>query len=283
MENSKLTSASFLEILFDGRNKAYGAYLLRLNYEHRLTVALAMMIGAALVFCAIMLLIPHKITNDQPLLQVTPVRIEPYKAPPKKEKKLPVYKQQSPAPTPKQAMKKLTIPNITPDKEVRTAELPPKQTDRIRVGPVTQTGLNTTGELVVPPEMKGVGTDDGNDVMPGGHQASDYEGIFKSVQVEARFPGGPEAWRNYLERNLRRSIPMDHGAAAGRYTVVVSFIVSAEGQTSSIQVEQAPHPDYGIADEAIRVIQRSGRWNPAIQNGHAVTYREKQKIIFVVE
>lgn len=280
MENSKLSHASFLEILFDGRNKAYGAYLLRLNYEHRLKVAMVIVIFGVLAFCALMLLAPSASSIDHSFLQITPVRIEPYKVPEKK--KMPVYQQKAPAPSPKQAMKKLTVPHITPDKEVMPAELPPKQADKVRVGPVTRTGLHSTGALAVPPEMKGVGTGSGRGNLPGGHKEPDYESIFTNVEVEASFPGGATAWKNYLERNLRRNIATDNGAQAGRYTVIVSFIVATDGKTSSIQVEQAPSPDYGIKDEAIRVIERSGRWNPAIQNGRAVAYREKQKITFVV-
>lgn len=49
--------------------------------------------------------------------------------------------------------------------------------------------------------------------------------VFEKVEVEAEFPGGVQAWRGFLERNLNAQVPADKGAPAGSYTVVVRFIV----------------------------------------------------------
>ncbi|HTN37964.1 MAG TPA: energy transducer TonB, partial [Arachidicoccus sp.] len=181
---------------------------------------------------------------------------------------------------PKIEMKQFTVPKIVKDELVKPEEKPPKQNEKITVGPVTQHGLKMDGALAAPPEVKGIG---GTGKGPGsGSGDGDYNKEFTSVQVEAKYPGGQPAWKKYLERNLRQQTPVDNGAPPGQYAVVVSFLVSKDGSTSEVKAVSAPDPDYGTAAEAVRVIERSGKWNPAIQNGRQVIYREKQKIIFQV-
>lgn len=108
----------------------------------------------------------------------------------------------------------------------------------------------------------------------------DYSKLFYTVQQEARFPGGLTVWADYLQRNLRSQVPTDNGAPVGSYTVIVSFLVDKEGNISEVKAEN--DPGYGTAAEAVRAIQHSKTWLPAMQNGHAVLYRQKQTIIFVV-
>lgn len=101
------------------------------------------------------------------------------------------------------------------------------------------------------------------------------------MQIEAQFLGGIAAWRKYLERNLNQDIAAQNGAPPADYSVVVSFIVDREGNISDVRAEN--DPGYGTRAEAIRVIQKSPRWTPAVQNGRHVIYRQKQKITFRVE
>lgn len=279
METHKILKASTLEILFDGRNKDYGAYQLRMHYIDRMRMAVGIMAGLVLVFTGTFFLARGHEKAVQPLFKVDRVHLEAYKKPKTPEKVIPVINR--PAPAPKLEMHKLAIPKITPDHLVTPAEIPPKQTDRIKVGPVTQHGIQGDGLLASPPEMKGVGTGTGLNAGTGGGE--DYTKEFFHVETEATYPGGKDAWKKYLERNLRQQTPIDNGAVSGLYAVVVSFLVARDGSTSEIKVVQSSDPDYGTAAEAVRVIERSGKWNPAIQNGRAVTYREKQRIVFQVE
>lgn len=110
--------------------------------------------------------------------------------------------------------------------------------------------------------------------------SEDYYKEFTSVQVEAKFPGGQDAWLKYLERNLNAQTPSDHRAPAGNYTVTVSFLVDEEGNVSDVHALN--DPGYGTAEEAVRVIKNGPKWVPAIQNGKNVNYRQKQNITFQV-
>jgi protein TonB len=112
------------------------------------------------------------------------------------------------------------------------------------------------------------------------HQDTPEETQFTSVQIPAEFPGGTEGWSRYLQRNLNQDIPLQEGAPAGKYSVVVSFTVSAGGSISEVVAEN--DPGFGTALEAIRVVKKGPLWNPANQNGRPVPCKHKQVITFVV-
>lgn len=100
--------------------------------------------------------------------------------------------------------------------------------------------------------------------------------IFTKVERDATFPGGPEAWKKFLHANLR--FPEKNNAPAGTYTAIVQFIVDRDGVISDIKLIADPGYDFG--SEAKRVIQLSGKWNPAVQNKRIVKAYRKQPITF---
>lgn len=115
------------------------------------------------------------------------------------------------------------------------------------------------------------------------HYQKDTSGrnaVFSKVDVEASFKGGLEAWVRFVQKNLNAEVPVRNGAPAGQYTVVVQFIVDAEGQISDIKA--LTRHSYGMEEEVGRVIRLSPLWEPAQQNGHTVKAYRKQPITFVV-
>lgn len=99
--------------------------------------------------------------------------------------------------------------------------------------------------------------------------------------VDASFPGGTEAWRRFLERNLDGDVPIRNGARSGQATAVVQFVVSTDGSISDIKA--LTNHGFGIEEEAIRVIKRSGKWIPATQYGRPVKAYRKQPITFSIQ
>ncbi|HEY0297695.1 MAG TPA: energy transducer TonB, partial [Arachidicoccus sp.] len=279
MEAAKILQANVLDIVFENRNKAYGAYSLRKNYRRQLLFS----IGITFIITAIFLLVVlHHGKNIAPakMYHFTDVHITALaKEKPVEKKKINIPKLKKSAEPPKIKMAQLTKPVVSPDKEVTVA--PPKQDDKLIIGAVTQNGKSTTGLMAAPPEVKGIG-DKGKGLGHSPGNGGD-DVTFAYVQVEATFPGGEEAWKKFLQTNLRENVPLDNNAPPGQYAVIVSFLVSKDGSVSEVKVTDTSNPDYGTAAEAVRVIQRSGKWNPAIQNGRPVTYRQKQRIIFQVQ
>lgn len=105
--------------------------------------------------------------------------------------------------------------------------------------------------------------------------------IFSKVEIEAAYPGGMDAWRKYLERNLNAEVPIFSKAPAGVYTVIIQFIVNLDGSVSDTKA--LTQHGYGMEREAIRAIVNGGKWLPAIQNGRQVNSYKKQPITFVVD
>jgi len=103
---------------------------------------------------------------------------------------------------------------------------------------------------------------------------------YKLLEKPASFPGGKAAWLKYLERNLNVDLPVKKGGPPGTYTVIVQFMISAEGVLSNIKALN--NPGYGTAAEAVRVIAKGPKWEPALQNGKKVASIVKQSITFVI-
>lgn len=104
--------------------------------------------------------------------------------------------------------------------------------------------------------------------------------VFEKAETDAKFPGGQEGWRNFLQKNLDASIPIKNGAPAGTYEVIVQFIVHTDGYLSDIK--SLTHKGYGMEDGVVQLIKNGPKWVPAEQNGHAVASIKKQTVSFVV-
>lgn len=108
-----------------------------------------------------------------------------------------------------------------------------------------------------------------------------FDLVFTKAEVNPQFPGGEEAWRKYLVKNLKASIPVDEGWKAGKYTVIVKFIVHADGTLSHVSTEN--YKGTRTALHCIDIIKNGPKWLPAIQNGRNVNAYKKQPITFVIE
>lgn len=272
MEANKILNSDYLDILFEGRNKEYGAYDLRKTYNRRITIAIATMIAVCLILFLANVLASRKTEEKQGPIVIQDVNLENVQ-----QKKEPPPPPPPPPPKvepPKIEIKQFTPPKIVKDEEVK--EPPPKQEEleKTTIGTINQEGVQT--DVVAPPvEEKGTG------VVEAPKVTEDYDKEFKTVQIQAKFPGGPDAWAKYLQRNLQSDVPTENGAPPGAYTVVVSFLVDKDGNISEVKAEN--DPGYGTAAEAVRVISRGPKWIPAVQNGRNVIYRQKQAITFKVE
>ncbi len=83
-----------------------------------------------------------------------------------------------------------------------------------------------------------------------------------------------------MSKDLNVDLRVKNGAPAGSYTVVLNFVVQSNGEVTN--VETINNPGYGIAAEAIRMIEKGPKWISAKQNGKKVNYLVKQTIVFNV-
>lgn len=272
MDANKILSADFLDIIFDGRNKEYGAYELRKAYNKRLATALVITGSVLLLFFlgSVLASVLGKNNNDK-LEVVNDVVLEEIKAPEKKPEVVPPPPPKTPPP-PKVEMAKFTPPKIVPDKEVKEDEKPPEveKVEEAKIGVVNQEGVKDEG-VVAPPVEKGTG-----EVVAPKVDTEDYDKTFTKVEVPAEFPGGLDGWRRYLERNLQYPDAAQENNTSG--VVKVQMVVDKDGGISEVQALNDPGD--GLADEAVRIIKKGPRWKPAEQNGRKVTYRFVQTVTF---
>ena len=272
MEINKILSADVLDIIFEGRNKDYGAYELRKTYNGRLTKALiGTAVVCALVFAAYFLGGALGGGKDKKAMVVQDVQLEDIKEEKKNEPPPPPPPKVEP---PKVEMAKFTPPKIVKDEEVKEEEKPPEveKLEDTKIGTVNQEGIKDEG-ITAPPVSDGKGV-----VEAPKKDEEDYDKTFTKVEIESDYPGGAAAWQRYLGKNLHYPDEAVNNEIQG--TVVVQFIVDKEGVVSDVQAVSGPDE---LKDEAVRVIRKSGKWTPAIQNGRQVKSYKKQPIIFKLE
>jgi protein TonB len=156
------------------------------------------------------------------------------------------------------------------DNEVKEDEKPPEMSklEETRIGTMNQEGMKDN-DIVAPPVDDG---DRGVVVAPQ-KEEEDWNKTWTKVEIPSEYPGGLAAWQRFLNRNLRPNDELEG-------TVEVQFIVDKDGNVSEVQALTGPEE---LRREAERVIKKSGKWTPAIQNGHQVKSLKKQPIIFRLE
>lgn len=271
MEANKILTADILDLVFEGRNKEYGAYNLRKTYNKRITRAL--IITASVAFLAIggSLLasnIKGKKDGKVKLSEITLAEVK------QEEKK--IIPPPPPPPKvepPKVEMKQFTPPIIKKDEEVEKPPPPQEELKDAKIDVVNQEGIKDDN-IATP-----VVIDEGKQIVEE-KKPDDENKIFDKVEIEAKFPGGDGKWRQYLERNCNAQVATDAGAPEGTYTTVVQFVVDKEGNISD--VKSMTNHGYGMEEEAVRVIKKGPNWTPAVQNGRQVKAYRKQPITFQV-
>jgi protein TonB len=272
MESKKILSADLLDILFENRNKEYGAYHLRKTYSNRIRKSL-FITGSFLVLALLSSFVANKIEEDKERIKKTemtlteitpeePEQIEPPPLPP-------------PVEPPRVEMIQFTPPVITKDDQVLEDEKPPEQTelDDVKIDIQNQEGVKDDAPLVSD-------IDNGKGVIET-QKKDDEPDFFEKIEIEASYPGGPAAWKKFLEKNLNQETPTENGAPDGVYKVLVRFIVNKEGDVSDITA--MTKLGYGLEEEAMRVIKKSNKWVPGNQNGKAAGSYHIQAITFVVQ
>lgn len=267
-----------LEILFEGRNKAYGAYLLRRTYDKRLSRALLIGILVAALFFGLPLLYAN-LTSDgkdkADLLELNQVELP---KPKEIEKPKPVVPPPPPKKVepPKVETKKFVPPKIKKDEEVKKEEeiIEQKDLKDVQVADKTQEGIKSEANIPVDP---GLG-DEGKKEVIVQEKIVEPE-IFTVVEQMPTFPGGDAEMIKYLAKNIKYpAIARDNGIEG---TVVLEFIVDENGKISEIKERKGLGG--GCTQEAIRVVNTMPEWKPGKQNGRPVKVRFNLPIRFRLE
>lgn len=254
-------SPSLDEIVFEHRNKAYGAYDLRTAYPKILTRSF--LLGTAFfLLLALSPLIYLKIQQmtaeetvevDANLVNI--IEDQPIIEQPKEE-------EPPPPPPPKEEEKQEVIQNVVPEpKKAPKIETPPPPISKTLD---TQTGLQNqegvkTPTYTPPPPPPSTGKGVVAEVKVNTNE------VYDSVDQSAEYPGGLNGVRKYISDNVDSS-GME---GEGQLTVKLRFIVERDGTVSDVKAtSKSGNSDFD--SEAIRVVKKLKKWTPAKKNGENV-------------
>ncbi len=271
LTGQQILSASLNDIVFQDRNRSYGAYLLRREYGHHMRMAIGTMIGLCLAGFLFYFLGPFSKMEKGSTVIFGGPDVELILPPPPD---IPMPPPPPPPPAVQQAIRtEIFTPPVIVNEEVSPEDMPPEQD----VLETAQIGLQKTegmdiGNVVAPPvETKGVA----EVVAPKSVEDVNTK-VWTKVEIPAEFPGGQSEWIRYLQKNLRfPDAAIDNGTQG---VVRVQFVVDREGNISDVQAMNDPGD--GLAEEAVRIIKKGPKWKPAEQNGNKVIYRHIQAVTF---
>lgn len=260
MDNAQLASASLNDIVFEGRNKNYGAFELRRIYGRNVTRAL--IIGAALL--ALLVFIPAiaKMMEDKKPKEVLNLKENVLMdAPPLDETKPPPPPpppEAPPPPPPKLTTVKFTPPVVKKDEEVKKEEVPDQEELKDKtVATVTVKGNTDAPDLS---DLSG----EGNKVVEEVVETK----VYTYVEQMPALPGGGGmgAIVSAIQKNVRYPAVDLRNQVEGR--VFASFTVDENGDISDVKIVKGLSST--IDAETIRSIKALPKFIPGKQNGRSV-------------
>ncbi|RFS17073.1 energy transducer TonB [Emticicia sp. C21] len=265
------TPVTLDEILFEHRNKDYGAYELRTTYKS--TVNRAMWIGitafSALFITSYIFAHQKEKVEKVTIFELNPGLIKPDELPPVEP---------LPEPEPPKEIVEVKTEKFMEPKVVETTEMeevPPTQAELEvaaisnvdKEGPETSDIITEVPPTVAPPaEVKVAEVEESNEA-------------FIHVEVQPTFAGGVSELYKFLNKTLKYPSAAQRNNVGGK--VFMSFIVEKDGSITDIQV--AKGVGFGLDEEATRAVKLMPNWNPGKQNGRNVRVRFTLPVTFKLE
>ena len=272
MKPENILKSSILDIVFENRNKEYGAYELRKQYDRRM---LKSILFTSLVVAVFALSQSFKVpvkkgkvfVENLPAIKLVDVTI------PKEDVQ----------PKPKQVIKKIqkqnageaayVKPEIVPDHLANNPLSEVSKLDSSLIGFKEIPGEPITTEVGITKEQPQAGDVNGK-VEP--VVEAENSGPLVVAEYMPEFPGGKAALIEFLQKNLRQPNDFEEGE---KVTVIASFIVNENGHITSVKITQKGRSD--LDGEVVRVINKMPRWKPGSQNGRSVAVYYKVPVTFV--
>lgn len=274
MAKIDLISRDWTEMVFEGRNKEYGAYRLRKNAGKRNLYSLITIFIAALAIWGGISLVKFVESRTKTVAQTSVAELSALNQPKKKaevkqQQKVKLEQPEKVVERVKSSVK-FTAPVIKNDDEV-------KPEDELK----TQDELMSTKTAIGALDVKG--NDDANgevlkikEAVAQPEPKPEVEKVFDVVEQMPSFPGGPSALMEWLSNNVKYPVVAQENGVQGR--VVVSFVVERDGSITDVKVVRGVDPS--LDKEASRVVRAMPRWIPGKQNGSAVRVKYNVPVAF---
>lgn len=274
MSKIDLISNEWTDLVFEGRNQAYGAYKLRKGTAKRNVWALLIVgLAAALLYLGLQLQkmaeANKKVENTQ-AVELAKLNTEKKEA--KVEKKEIIKQEPEKVVEQVKSSVKFTAPIIKKDSEVKEEDeikLDEVQKSDKAVGAFTVEGNDEVGGAVLKAK------EDIAAPEPPKHVVEETK-IFTVVEQMPMYPGGNAALMGYLRDNIKYPTVAAENGVQGR--VVVGFVVERDGSITDVNILRGVDPS--LDREAMRVVKSMPRWNPGKQNGSAVRVKYQVPVSF---
>lgn len=276
-KNVKLNSKEWINIVFEGRNKEYGAYKLR-ETSSRGHIAGALIVTLLTVLLAFLPTILEAVTPDKnlddhlgnidALVELTEIDDE------EESIQDEILREEVAAPPPPlKTTIQFTPPAIVDDDEI-------SDEDEM----MTQEQLQETRVQISVATVDGVDDPDARDIADVLREerkqiVQEKEEIYMFVEEMPKFPGGEAELRSYIGQNLRYPTIAAENGIQGRVTI--QFVVGTDGSVGDIKVLAGV--DRSLNEEAVRVISTLPKWVPGRQNGVPVKVYFTVPVVFQLE
>lgn len=277
MEEVTTASLTLDDIVFENRNRAYGAYDLRASYESHLMRALVL----APLLLITLIIMPVMINQLTKLLLPEELLIDVARGLPPPQTILDkddfvILLEKPSTPPPNTNTKKYVPFKAVPDDELnKTEELTTAaMLEDAVAGPVTLEGTGTD----LPP-AEAVFTGESGTGLSSEVTAEPENKIFIAVEQMPEFPGGQAAMMRFISKHLHYPRSAADKGIGG--VVYVGFVIDPQGKVT--QVEVLKGIDQALDEEAVRVISKLPDWKPGRQSGRNVSVRYSFPIRYSVE
>ncbi|MDR3651922.1 MAG: TonB family protein [Paludibacter sp.] len=250
MAKIDLTSLEWRELIFQGKNKEYGAYKMRSESDKRHNRAMIIVAVVAVVGFSL----PRLIEMVKPKYKEVNVDVTELSRLKPAEVKNDVKKIEKIAPPPElKSSIKFTAPVIKKDEEVKDENQLKSQED-----------LNKTTTAISIADVKGKdnGKIDIADVKQAVTQEVE-EKVYTVIEQMPQFPGGEQELLNYINKNIKYPVIAQENGIQGK--VILRFVVSKTGMVDRVEVIRSLDP--ACDKEAVRVVKSLPKFIPGKQNG----------------
>ena len=274
MSKIDLISNEWTDLVFEGRNHAYGAYKLRKGTSKRNIWSLIIVaVAAVLLFLGLQL---QKMAEANKTVENTQAvelaKLQDKKKEAKVEKKEVVKQEPEKVVEQVKSSVKFTAPVIKKDSEVKEEDeikLDEVQKSDKAVGSFNVEGNDEVGGAVLKAKEEIAAPE------PPKHVVEETK-IFTVVEQMPMFPGGDGALMSYLSQNIHYPTIAAENGVQGR--VVVGFVVERDGSITDVNILRGVDPS--LDKEAMRVVKSMPKWTPGKQNGSAVRVKYQVPVSF---
>ena len=280
MAQIDLTKNGWCDLIFEGRNKAYGAYKLRTQTGKRnLKAIITIAVLAALLIVLFYIKAGYDAyqaahAKNENVTEISALNQPKKKQEAKVERKVQVEQKKEVVKEVKSSIK-FTAPVIKKDAEVKPED-EMKTQDQIMqtntaIGALDVKGNSDQGEI-----LKVTQRVETEPVKAEAPKPEVENKVFDVVEQMPSFPGGQSALMSYLANNIKYPVVAQENGVQGR--VVVSFVVERDGSITDVQVVRSVDPS--LDREAQRVVRSMPKWIPGKQNGQAVRVKYNVPVSF---